>query len=1657
MQKDYRISEKEFGLSLNLDDTNKALTPGDSRYILNCVAGINKEGNIGAIENEKGNELISVILPDGVNTCLGSAVDEQRNAIYYFLHNNQDDHSIIRYNINTNNTSYILKAEPVLNFFRYETQGYITHAHVINDLLFWVDGVNEARKINVEKARLFTKGNLTDGYSEITEEVITAMKKPPILSPVLRSVTEPSRATNFIRQKAFQFAYRYVYDDLEKSVFSPWSRALFQPWDPSLADDIQFKVRKSDYSGYTDRGINYNFPFGSFATSYNSIDVRIYTGGKTVTFIEVAVRDSIIDDWNLIETIDNQEKLKTLAVGASFSFSFYNDKTGRTISDLSIIKSQDFFPIAPKCQTYSYLNLLVYSNYEDGYDLEDVDLSLSFTATEFNQMPWAFNELIPRNNSFFQFRITPISTADYREMVFPSIAIREEGDLIGVMTQYPTNTDLVIPVGWYRFNDADIIDQEVFNKNFLDALSSQGWRVERVEGQQKFRQYNGSASQDSNDDIRGLYVYSKSDFNVPTFKSGAFHQVGIQYLDRWGRRGPGQTNDKAKIYIPTWGEYNDQNNIEENPVHGYSYQIKVEINHTPPVWAHSYQIVYSGALNIADFLQYLYRNANSVDVDGLNPVKMRGRIDFSSWADNYKTTNERVERGYLFEVGDSVREVKRGTIYGTDLVAKMSNNNKSEEITSINPVNDNLIAENLFHEVPTSLGSFFNSVFNPSDAVSKSYNVSGSQSITSSPHTIMNLDIVTLFSPPAEISWAFTLITANYLNVGANEFGKYEVDIYFAGNLIKTITNIELKGKEFLNGTKFLDREIISGKEPIPSTFMPNISTDKIKIDVRTIIESSGFKGIEVHFAGVQASITQTGISATSLIEQYKTQEQSEFIIFKEIGKTYLITEAGTPNRRHAGDVNQVLGLTGSPAEVNLDRGDAWVRLRVYDDVRFEYRPSGESLTYPYQHCIEDPNNSDYYSSGYKGYGRPVAENPDYKRTSEITGLRHTNSFIEGTKTNQLNEIDLTSVEYVSQTNGAIIATREVGYTLKVIQERRLTSIYMGRQTTTNPEGTQNLILSDRVFASINPSDLDYGTRHPESVVKHDRNLYFFDVNYGKVIRDSANGMISVSDYKLSSIFRDLADTIYARGLTKVFCYGSWNDDIGSYIFSFLNGRPNADFEGPAPGLPGHIGPVGPIGGPIGDPILDTEYLIRNSETTTFVNVANIALKSEIRAIDRLITNLKTGISFASDLWGGPLLNAIIYPFVGGTDTSNKYNLRDTTNGTLTFVGSGLVHSSNGMTTDGVSYADTGLTPALAVGSSDASLGVYLLDDNTASNNIPMGAQDSTSSRFYIQAYQGTGLLRVTLFDVTGGLLSSPVSGSKGFSFASLFEGQGEVVKDGGSLDIGPISGGTIPSVQTIYIGGRNNAGLFDSGIINTIQFAFVGGPMTSNELVDMGLAVETFQADLERSAVNPTSSSTTSSTNKLITTSSFSSNNNAKVGSFTLSFQEISNRWKSYHSYQGEQMQFLAKEFISFVDGELWKHNSDNVPRMNFYGEQYDMVFEPISNMSPDVVKVFEAIAVQSNKIPLMVEAFIDGTDFYKSGMYSRILKVNFDAIEDNYYASVKKDLFSPIDGSDIYKLNNGRKMRGNTCKFRLTFNDVDKVVVTRLIVEIAESKVSG
>lgn len=233
-------------------------------------------------------------------------------------------------------------------------------------------------------------------------------------------------------------------------------------------------------------------------------------------------------------------------------------------------------------------------------------------------------------------------------------------------------------------------------------------------------------------------------------------------------------------------------------------------------------------------------------------------------------------------------------------------------------------------------------------------------------------------------------------------------------------------------------------------------------------------------------------------------------------------------------------------------------------------------------------------------------------------------------------------------------------------------------------------------------------------------------------------------------------------------------------------------------------------------------------------------------AVNNLVIDLKS-----NSLW--TKLKAI-YPFVGGTATTHKFNLKNPadTDGAFRMVfNGGVTHNANGVTFNGsTGYGDTKFTMANFNSTTDLSIGFY--NRSTYINTYNFGIADmgiyGSPAQFGLFAFirrfypNGFGNQWTTAW-VNGdyfGFISSIIRGAA----------DSETYRNGVSLitQTTNINSNSPSAGQSIYLGAvNNNSGVAVDNNNFNYAFAYIGDALSDTEVSNFYSVVQTYQAALGR------------------------------------------------------------------------------------------------------------------------------------------------------------------------------------------------------------------
>lgn len=331
------IMQKQNFIGMDTDTEPRFTSSGTYRYALNCRVGSTSDGNIGAVENVKGNTLVSIDLPSGTNKVIGSVEDRPTNSCFYLLYNSNSDHGIYRYFSDTNTIEKIFEWSG-LNFHENEIIGGIGFE---NNTLFWAGPDNPPRALDIN--------NIANFDPVYTEEYISLIKRPPNLPPTIGTVgIDATRGVNYIQDKQFQFRTQFIFMDNSVSTLSPISEVGYG--NPTYSSDLQNKIPVI-YSNLRSGPTYFNYNVGSyneFPSTDNYINVILNINdllssefGKMVKKVNVMYREGNTGKFGTFKTLTRAEALALI----NDTVIFYNDTAVNIVSDKDDAKLFDSVPL----------------------------------------------------------------------------------------------------------------------------------------------------------------------------------------------------------------------------------------------------------------------------------------------------------------------------------------------------------------------------------------------------------------------------------------------------------------------------------------------------------------------------------------------------------------------------------------------------------------------------------------------------------------------------------------------------------------------------------------------------------------------------------------------------------------------------------------------------------------------------------------------------------------------------------------------------------------------------------------------------------------------------------------------------------------------------------------------------------------------------------------------------------------------------------------------------------------------------------------------------------------------------------------------------------------------------------------------------------------
>ena len=251
-------------------------------------------------------------------------------------------------------------------------------------------------------------------------------------------------------------------------------------------------------------------------------------------------------------------------------------------------------------------------------------------------------------------------------------------------------------------------------------------------------------------------------------------------------------------------------------------------------------------------------------------------------------------------------------------------------------------------------------------------------------------------------------------------------------------------------------------------------------------------------------------------------------------------------------------------------------------------------------------------------------------------------------------------------------------------------------------------------------------------------------------------------------------------------------------------------------------------------------------DAQAFLTATGITDPTITSAINTLVVDLKANSLYTK-------FNAI-YPMVGGTSGSMKYNLVDPqdTNAAfrLTFGGGTITFASTGMAGNGInSFVNTNLVPNSHLSLDNTHISAYIRTTGTTTNSVEMGIQGGTDGLF-IAPFYASGLQNFRAVNASQTGPSTLGTTIPAFYQANrIASGTSKQYRQGSILNTDSVTSGTLSTRNIFLLAYNSNSSHGSPSFPSSRENAFssIGEGMTDGEASTFYTIVQAFQTTLGR------------------------------------------------------------------------------------------------------------------------------------------------------------------------------------------------------------------
>ena len=1131
---------------LNKDDDNRLIKSTEMTDALNVRISSDDDGDALVIKNAYGNDEITLetALPAGTNKVIGSVANDKSGSIYYFIWNSNDDHSIYKYSVGSNKSRLVYK-DSVLSFGE---NGFVK-ANVItsidgDELLYFNDGNSAPKKINASKA---LRGQYPPQFIGGTDEekllYLAVAKQPPLDPPSYSIVNNPDLGENRIKDKVFQFAYRYVYADGEYSALSPYS---------SLTASIA-QLRDG-------------FNTESAKNFYNQVNVFVKNTVADVDKIQVYAREGNEGTFYQIKELTNSGLSGTATVN------FTNSTVGEALSINDKNKLYDNVPQLADSQEIAN-GRLMYGGYTEGYPNTNPDVEL---IANYKKSPDVYNVTATISGS-------TLTTVDLDFSSIPSSVSADSKVFINffldtneVTIKNISSAALTFPgvgVSYYENDSSNNSAYSVFTLNsvtgstFGAKFDSSGIQVQKyvdipsgstqqqiidaVHAELDGNNYSVSLRKPVDSDsiltfngtgntgnLKGTIEYlSAVVYSVGTTSQLQFRpssaQLQVQEYYKSGVRMNIAISDPISLSLYASATYVVAvNNADLSVGSFFLSNLSAETKTFKSGSSHKMGVVYYDDRNRSGGVQELgdvYVNAlndrsSENDLYGPASIVMRLPDAAPSWAKRWApvyTGRGNTTSKFIYGVGGAFAP------YRTDDLNKLF---FSSDVIYVS-INTLIGKENSYKE---SKGALLDYTFEEGDKIriisfnggytQVEFNVVSYETLSdddknpildnSSTKSIESTtgDFLVVEENPEATNFNLSAINSKT----SKWFEKCIIEVYNTKRESEDNIYYEI-GKSYpvVNGIHSDERTATT----FTATASAGLLTSATQVFKGDILETSG-----------QPSLT--------ILNSWELS--GVYYAYYRTGPTFV-------------DGSYSFTVSNPDKVIDLSLGDAYFRPRAIFTTNGQLDASNYRV-YLRQNTlvsyIDDYSVSDFFASKSSSIGRPIAYIPDAKTVKRSGSITYSEPYLQEGTFNGLSSFNLSLANFkdLAYEYGAIKGLISYNERLYFIQENRSGVLAVSRNVIDTGSGDNLITLSKNILQAEQYYVGEYGTSNPESIAHRDGMVYFADIKRGRVLRIDGQGLTVISDTNMSSYFQDRFGIISKYGTTNV--VAGVDKDNDEYIVS---------------------------------------------------------------------------------------------------------------------------------------------------------------------------------------------------------------------------------------------------------------------------------------------------------------------------------------------------------------------------------------------------------------------------------------------------------------------------------------------------------------------------